>query len=439
MNTQIGIQLRPKISLYLLLVLIVTWLGWLFDGMDAMLYNVVMVPAVSELLGKGVDASKIGYYGGIIMSIYLIGAAFGGIFFGIVSDYIGRVKTLLITILVYSLMTGLSGFAHNWHQLAFFRFLTGLGVGGEWAAGAALLAETWPDELRPFAGSFMQMAWPVGFFLAALINYLVGPMGWRVVFWVGALPALITFFIRISVKEPEKWLAVRQKRLEAKQKMFAIEQEEKEYTTFTFFQLFSKKYIKSTIIGFLIAFVALFGLYGSTNWIPSTINMLAKEAGLAEAAIKARVLYATMLQNVGAIIGALIFGPIAYKWGRRTAFFVFFLGNLLIAPPIYYLAKNYVLFLILVPLIGFFANGVFSGLPIYLPELFPTSIRSTGQGTCYNGARIISAISPFLTGILISWFHGNFAYASATVCSIYLVGIITLFFARETKNQPLPD
>ncbi|MGB9803524.1 MFS transporter, partial [Desulfofundulus sp.] len=398
-----------------------------------------MVPAVGELLGKGAAATQIGYYGGIIMSIYLIGAAVGGIIFGIVSDYLGRVRTLIFTILVYSLMTGLSGFAHSWEQLALFRFLTGLGVGGEWAAGAALLAETWPDELRPYAASFMQMAWPVGFFFAALINYIIGPMGWRAVFWVGAVPALLTFFVRMSVKEPEKWLVAHRRRLEVRRNKSAAGQVEREYSTFTLYQLFTRQYIKSTIIGFLIAFVALFGLYGSTNWIPATVNMLAKEAGLGVAAIKARVLYATLLQNAGAIVGALVFGPIAYKWGRRPAFLIFFLGNLLIAPPIYHIAKDYALFIMLVPLLGFFANGVFSGLPIYLPELFPTRIRATGQGTCYNGARIISALSPFMTGLLISWFHGNFAYASAAVCSIYLVGLITLAFARETKDQPLPE
>ncbi|PMP84658.1 MAG: MFS transporter, partial [Thermodesulfobium narugense] len=169
-------------SSYLYLVLIAAWLGWVFDGMDAMLYNIVMFPAIHDLLGTSATKAEIGYYGGLVMSCTLLGAALGGILFGILADYIGRVRVLLITILTYSLMTGLSGFAHSWQELALYRCLTGFGIGGEWAVGAVLLAETWPDLRRTFAGSFMQMGWPVGFFLAAAINFLVGTHGWRIVF-----------------------------------------------------------------------------------------------------------------------------------------------------------------------------------------------------------------------------------------------------------------
>jgi MFS family permease len=202
--------------------------------MDSMLYNIVMIPALQTLLGDNATKTILGHYGGIIMSYTLFGAALGGILFGILADYIGRVKTLLLTILMYSLMTGLSGIAHSWQELAFYRFLTGFGIGGEWAVGAVLLAESWPDNKRTFAGSFMQMGWPVGFFLAALINYLVGEHGWRYVFYVGALPALLTVFLRFKLKEPEKWLNDHKRRIELKKTKNYVTEEEKEYAHFIY-------------------------------------------------------------------------------------------------------------------------------------------------------------------------------------------------------------
>lgn len=424
---------------YLTLVLIATWLGWVFDGMDSMLYNIVMVPALQTLLGPDVTKTTIGHYGGIIMSYTLLGAALGGILFGILADYIGRVKTLLLTILMYSLMTGLSGIAHSWQELTFYRFLTGFGIGGEWAVGAVLLAESWPDNKRTFAGSFMQMGWPVGFFLAALINYIVGEHSWRYVFYVGALPALLTVFLRFKLKEPDKWLNDHKRRLELKLSKNYLTDEEKEYAHFTFLLLFTKKYIRRTLVGLLLATVALFGVWGATYWIPAIIETLAKADGIADNYIKGRIFLTITLLNIGAILGALSFWPITNKFGRRGAFLFYFLVGIIVIPPIYLLAQNYVLFLLLTPIIGFIGNGVFSGFPVYLPELFPTKIRATAQTTCYNGARIATIMSPLITGFLIGTFNGNYAKAAATVMLIYIIGIVVLLFAPETKGQTLPD
>ncbi len=424
---------------YLYLVLIAVWLGWVFDGMDSMLYNIVMFPAIHELLGAGATKAEIGYFGGLVMSFTLLGAALGGILFGILADYIGRVKVLLLTILVYSLMTGLSGFAHSWQELALYRGLTGFGIGGEWAVGAVLLAETWPDIKRTFAGSFMQMGWPVGFFLAAAINSLVGTHGWRIVFFVGAFPALLTLLLRFKLKESEKWIKDHARRRELKLNNNYKTEEDKEYSHFTLGLLFSKKYIKYTIIGFLLSTVALFGVWGATYWIPSIVETLAKSSGVAESAIHGRVFLAITLLNVGAIIGALSFWPIANKFGRKGAFLFYFLTGLILIPPIYINAKDFNLFLVLVPVIGFIGNGVFSGFPVYLPELFPTKIRATAQTTCYNGARFITILSPVITGLLIGFYHGNFSYAAATIMAVYIIGIITLIFAPETKGKALPE
>ncbi len=426
-------------SSYLYLVLFAAWLGWVFDGMDAMLYNIVMIPALHDLLGASATKAQVGYYGGLVMSSTLLGAAFGGILFGILADYIGRVKVLLITILTYSLMTGLSGLAHSWQELALYRGLTGFGIGGEWAVGSVLLAETWPDIKRTFAGSFMQMGWPVGFFLAAAINFLVGTHGWRSVFFVGAFPALITVLFRLKLREPDKWVKDHARRAELKRSNSYATDEEKEYRHFTFSLLFSRKYIKLTTIGFLLSAVALFGVWGATYWIPAIVETLAKSAGVAEGAIHGRIFLAITLLNIGAIVGALSFWPIATKFGRRGAFLFYFLTGLILIPPIYINANNFNLFLMLLPIIGFIGNGVFSGFPVYLPELFPTKIRATAQTTCYNGARLVTILSPFFTGVLIGLYHGNFAYAAATIMSVYLIGLITLLFAPETKGNALPD
>jgi len=424
---------------YLYLVLIAVWLGWVFDGMDAMLYNIVMIPAMHDLLGASATKAEVGYFGGLIMSATLLGAALGGILFGILADYFGRVKVLLFTILTYSIMTGLSGFAHSWQELAVYRGLTGFGLGGEWAVGAVLLAETWPDLKRTFAGSFMQMGWPVGFFIAAAINFLVGTHGWRVVFFVGALPALLTLFLRLKLREPEKWVKDRARRRELKLSNKYETEEDKEYGHFTFNLLFSKKYIKYTTIGFFLSLVALFGVWGATYWIPAIVETLARSAGITESAIHGRIFLAITLLNIGAIIGALSFWPIANKFGRRGAFLFYFLTGLILIPPIYINAKDFNLFLMLIPIIGFIGNGVFSGFPIYLPELFPTKIRSTAQTTCYNGARLVTILSPIITGLLIKFYHGNFSYAAATIMGVYVIGLITLIFAPETKGKTLPE
>ena len=195
-----------EVSRYQWLVLMVAWLGWVFDSMDGTLYSLVQKPSMIELMGAGTSDADIGFYSGIVFSVTLAGWAMGGIVFGIIADYIGRTKALVATILIYSLFTGLSAAAQSWGQLAAFRFITGLGLGGEWAAGAALVAEVWPDRLRAKAGAILQSAAAFGYFFAALINLKVGVTNWRYVYLVGAAPAIFVLFIRMLVKEPDAWI-----------------------------------------------------------------------------------------------------------------------------------------------------------------------------------------------------------------------------------------
>src|SRR5437867_7802741 len=211
---------RHGVTPYQWQVLLVAWLGWVFDSMDAMIYALVLQPALHDLLqaasgGAPVSNSDIGRYGGIVFSIFLVGWAIGGVLFGVLADYVGRTRTLIVTILIYAVFTGMAALSQDWWHLAIYRFLTALGTGGEWAAGASLVAEVWPEGKRAKAGGILQSAWAAGFFLAALFNLLLRGNGWRVLFVVGVVPALVALVIRLWVREPERWVKARAQRLAA--------------------------------------------------------------------------------------------------------------------------------------------------------------------------------------------------------------------------------
>jgi MFS family permease len=195
-----------EVTRYQWMVLLVAWLGWVFDSMDGTLFSLVQKPSMTELMGPGATDAAIGFYSSVVFAVMLLGWAIGGIGFGVIADYIGRTRALAITILLYSLFTGLSAVAHSWSQLAAFRFITGLGLGGEWAAGAALVAEVWPDWLRAKAGAMLQSAAAFGYFFAALITRAVDVGSWRYVYLVGAVPAIFVLFIRLMVREPSLML-----------------------------------------------------------------------------------------------------------------------------------------------------------------------------------------------------------------------------------------
>src|SRR5436190_10905643 len=205
-----------EVTSYQWMVLLVAWLGWVFDSMDGTLFSLVQKPSMTELMGPGATEAAIGFYSSVVFSVMLLGWATGGICFGIIADYVGRTKALAATILIYSLFTGLSAAAQSWEQLAAFRFITGLGLGGEWAAGAALVAEVWPDHLRAKAGAMLQSAAAFGYFFAALITRVADVRSWRYVYLAGAIPAIFVLFIRLMIKEPDRWVEVRERRRLAK-------------------------------------------------------------------------------------------------------------------------------------------------------------------------------------------------------------------------------
>ena len=422
---------RHGVSPYQWLVLLVAWLGWVFDSMDATIYAIVLHPALHDLLktfpSTQVSSEVIGWYGGIIFSIFLIGWAIGGIAFGMIADYIGRTKTLILTILVYAVFTGMAALSETWWQLALYRFLTALGIGGEWAAGAAIVAEVWPEDKRAKAAAVLQSAWAVGFFIAASISLLMRDSGWRLFFVIGIAPAVVALFVRLWVKEPERWLKAHEQELRSG-----------ELRVVKLAQLFEGDLRRSTLVGSGLAFVAVFGLWGATNWTPTLIRQLPDIVGLDAQVITSSVGYAIMALNAGALVGYLSFGPLADRFGRRAAFALMCAGSLVMLPVTFLTPRKYEHVLLLLPLLGFFNNGIFSGFPIYLPELFPTRIRATGAGFCFNAGRVLASMGPFLTGFLVVAL-GSFGRAASAIALIYLLGLLILPFAPETRGRPLPQ
>jgi MFS family permease len=402
--------------------------AWMFDAMDLQIFTLVLFPSVSELVGTA-DPGIIAYTGGIIVGAKLLALGLGGIAFGIAADQIGRAKILIATVLIYSVFTGLSGLAQNWWQLAILQALAGIGIGGEWAAGAALVAETWPERTRARALVVMQMCFAAGFFLAAAINLVIGPIGWRYVFAAGAAPALITLFVRLFVREPQRWIAVRDQRRSATlagatDNPFAI-----------FFSLFAPGTRRRTIVGLLVAASMMIGAFGGATLLPVWMRGLVGADPKLAVAVTSQCF---MLINVGGVLGYLALIWLNDAIGRRWSYFLMGLGcmaaNLFMFTQIatvsglFWFASVY----------GFFVVGGFGTFAVYLPELFPTRNRATGQGFCWNAARVFTSAGPVATGAIVNVL-GSAPAAGASVTAIYLVGLVAIWFGPETRGVPLQD
>jgi MFS family permease len=422
---------RQSATRYQWLVLFVAWLGWVFDSMDSTIYALKLHPALHDLLmtpsGGAPSAEAIGWYGGIVFSIFLIGWALGGVLFGVLADRFGRTRTLVITILIYAVFTGLAALSKTWWELAAYRFLTALGIGGEWAAGAALVAEVWPERKRAQAAGLLQSAWAAGFLMAAIVNLWLRDRSWRLVFLVGVAPAVVAVFVRLWVKEPERWVSSRN-----------AERQTGSRSSRKLLELFKPEYRRGTLVGSGLAFVAVFGLWGATNWTPTLVRSLPDLRGLTASVLETKVSWATMVLNVGALAGYVSFGPLAERFGRRAVFGFMCVGSLVMLPVTFLTPRAYTHVLLLLPVLGFFNNGIFSGFPIYLPELYPTAIRATGAGFCFNAGRVLASGGPFLMGLLVAWL-GGFGRAASAIALIYVLGLLLLPWAPETRGKPLPE
>jgi len=405
------------------LALLSGFLGWMFDSMDLNLFTLVLVPSIGELTGAATPAA-IAAAGGMVIGLKIFGWGLGGVIFGVVADRVGRARTLVITILIYSVFTGLCGFAQNFRQLAILQTLAGIGIGGEWAAGAALIAETCPERIRIKALQFMQMAYALGFFLAAGINIVLGPMGWRAVLIVGIVPAGATLFIRMFVSEPDRWIAARIAR-------------RNESAVSAFARIFSRDHLRNTVVGVTIAFAFMVGSWAAQTLLPGWISQL---LGPSTPAVAAWTIgWSYMLMNFGSVAGYAAQILVADHFGRRPMYFFFCAGSL--ASILYTFRDGTTLAHLqtMLPVLGFFIFGGFGTFAAYLPELFPTPIRATGQGFCYNMSRLLTSPGPLIVGTLVGTFGGSIPRASSMVALTLVVGMVAIWFGPETAGRPLRD
>ena len=427
---------------YQWVVVLAAWLGWGFDVFDSLLFNFVAPNCVPTLLGIpiGSAAAKAAtlIWTGRLTALLLIGWALGGIVFGRVADRIGRTRTLMLTMLMYGAGTALCAMAPNIWTLAFFRFIASLGIGGEWAAGAAMVAETVPESRRLEAGALLYTSAPIGLFLATFVNHQIAGVwlpdspesSWRWVFVCGLLPAAVALVVRLFVREPERWKAAR-----------------KSVQLPRLAELFTVAHRRNVISGFLTAVVALLMWWSCNAFIPVVSTGLAQfEAaarGLDRSATLALVeswkALATNSFNWGGLLGTLLTVPVAKLFGRRAMFGVYFACSAaallatfgLDLPPETRLRMYF--------LIGLTVFGVFGSFTYYLPELFPTRLRATGAGFCYNIGRIVAAAGPFIVGEVAARGTGTAILTLFWVGFIPAAGLLALPWIVETKGTTLAD
>lgn len=404
-----------------------SWGGWALDGMDSFIYALVMIPALKELLPRsGIEASaaNLGYYGGLLFALFLIGWGFAFLW-GPIGDRFGRVRTLALTILCYSLFTFLGAVATNVWQLAVFRLLAGLGIGGEWTLGGILVAEEWPEQRRASGAGLMHTGYYFGIFLAAVANYYVGShYGWRAMFAIGGAPALLVAFIRRGVREPERW---RQRASTSLlQPMRA---------------LFSPALRRRTGLNAVYLLISMTGLWAGSVYVPSSITQLALQAGFPATSAARLASYGTMLLSAGTILGCLILAPIAERIGRRATLALYFaLMFAAIAAGF-----GYVFYLDASALLWFFVCLFFLGVgganfamyTLWLPEQYPTACRASAFAFATSIGRFVAAGVTFLVGAAVGHYH-TIGTPVAWTSMAFLLGILLLPFGEETKGKPLP-
>jgi len=431
------------------LALAAALLGWMFDGFEQGIFPLVMRPALIEILDlkeqasiaadksvsedvqnaakKEIDSRVLPWYG-YITAAFLVGAAFGGWSFGWLGDRIGRVRAMMLSVLAYSIFTGLCGLAETGLQLVGLRFMAALGMGGEWALGVALVMESWRPHARPVLAGLIGAAANVGIMLAAVLVLTVESAGikiadgnWRYVLGACALPALLTFFIRMFVPESAKWEAA-----------------SKSGPKPSMVEIFKGSMWKRTIPAALICSFALLGTWSSVQWISPWVNQVTGQQKMAT--------YAQFCSGGGAVVFALFAAILGAKVSRRWGYFTLAVGAFVVCQ---FLFRSYegtkeidTMFFVTVFFVGGLTASFYGWFPLYLPELFPTRLRATGQGFCFNIGRLIAAVGAIYAGWLTGPngpFPGNYAAMGATLSMIYLVAMVVCWFAPETKGKPLPE
>jgi MFS family permease len=381
----------------------------MLDAMDVMLYSLVLVHLMRDL---GMDKATAGF----LNSLTLVASAVGGMLFGFLADRIGRTRSLMISILVYSVASGACGLSDTIVQLACLRFILGLGMGGEWTTGAALIAETWPAEHRGKALGLMQSTWALGEMVAAAVVALVLPrFGWRAVFFVGVLPALIVFWIRRDVPESDLWLEQRKSAQKPRLRL-----------------LWRKDLRRNGLLATAMNACAMFGYWGLFTWVPAYLSLPVAEGGRGLGLMKTTTWF--LLMGVGKWLGYALFGFMADAIGRRTSYVLYLLVAAALV-PLYGIATTPLWLLVLGPFVAFFGTGFFSGFSALASELFPTEIRATAMGLSYNVGRGFSAAAPAIVGLLAARFGLGSAFFLQAAA--FFVAALLALALPETKGRAL--
>ena len=408
------------------------WGGWVLDGMDSFIYALVMAPALRELLphsGIPNDQSHIGYYGGLLFALFLVGWGCS-LLWGPIADRFGRVLTLMLTILCYSLFTFLGAFATSVGMLAAFRLLAGVGIGGEWSMGGTFVAEELPEARRKMAAGLMHTGYYVGILLAAIINYFVGTRwGWRAMFFVGGTPALLVGLIRYGVTEPQRW----EKRIAQVGSRWTI--------LSAFLAVFSPEYRRRTVLNSIYLFVSIIGLWAGSVYVPASVSALAVKGGFSEPQGVRLASFGTMLLATGTIIGCLLLPFLAEKFGRRWTLAIYFaLMAIFISVGfgyVFYLQTNALIWF----MICLFCLGVgganFAMYTLWLPEQYRTECRASAFAFATSIGRFGGAGITFLVGAGVAYYH-TIGTPVALTSIAFVIGLLLLPLGKETKGEPLP-
>ena len=404
------------------------WTGWLLDGMDSVIYALVLAPALTELLPRsGMEATPahIGYVGSILFAVFLAGWGCSFVW-GPLADRFGRTRALAATIMVYAVFTGLAAFSTNVWQLGLFRFLAGVGVGGEWAMAGTYVAESWPEDRRKMGAGYLQTGYYFGFFIAAALNYTVGAhYGWRAMFLCGFVPVIVSIITLRRVKEPARWTA----------------QESQARRAHPLIEIFGPKYRKRTIVNSALLTVAIIGLWAGAVYEPAAITTLAKRAGMTAAAAAKMVSVGTGVLSLGTILGCLCLPVLAERIGRKATVALYFAGMMVTIPLAFgwafYLKDGLVPFITILAFMGF-AGGSFAAFSLWLPEQYDTRVRATAFAFATSVGRFVGAGVNFLIAHFVLRM-GTLGTPVALTAVAFCVGILIIPLAVETTGQTLPE
>lgn len=420
--------------------LVASNLGWLFDGFET--YGLILTVGVAmrDLLDVSVHA-QIPAYAGTVIAITLLGWGIGGMLGGILADYIGRKRMMIIAVIAYSVTTGLSAFAFDWVSFAFLRFLVGVAVGSEWATGSSMVAELWPDRARGKGAGLMQCGLGIGFFIASFVWLFLsalGPGAWRYMYLLGVLPALLTLWIRRAVPESAVWQqadAMRRTALERRRGGETLHGSDEKLARFTLFDLFSTAAMRrQTIVVFLMSLTTTVGFWGISTWVPPFVGGVAAASGLPA---EQWASYAGMAYTAGSVAGYVTLGFLADAYGRKPVTIAFYAMALVLTPVLFFWTRDLGLLLALACVNAFFSNGQYTWMPVWLPELYPTRMRATALAFAFNAPRFVAFLGPLMAGTMIVQF-GGYGQAAMALALIYILGIVAAPWLPETRGKPLP-